>query len=242
MTRAQAKERNRRALLDSARQVVARDGHRARLEEIAEQAGLTTGAVYSLFGSKDGLLIALLTDYLGPHYEDLEQAVPPGLGLADAVGAFARRYRRLCDDPDARRHLSFEISMQDMALRDPGLGPRFAASVRAHEERLTALFAGRAHDGAVLTPRQARRLATALRGLLIGLSQGVVLGLIGPAPEPGAPGPDTSRPHASDPHASRPDTSEQPTSRQDAGEEYASERYFADAARALVTPPVLGPP
>jgi len=74
MTRAEAKEHNRRALLDAARQIVARDGHRARLEEIAEQAELTTGAVYSLFGSKNGLLIALVTDYLGPHYdEDLGQ-------------------------------------------------------------------------------------------------------------------------------------------------------------------------
>ncbi|NUW37857.1 TetR/AcrR family transcriptional regulator [Nonomuraea sp. SMC257] len=237
VTRAEAKERNRRALLESARQVVARDGHRARLEEIAELAGLTTGAVYSLFGSKDGLLIALLTDHLGPHYEDLEQAVPAGLGLADAVGAFARHYRRLCDDPDARRHLSFEISMQDMALRDPGLGPRFAASVRAHEERLTALFAGRAHDGAALTPRQARRLATALRGLLIGLSQGVVLGLIGPIPEP-----HPSEPDASEPPSSGPDASGPRPSGQDAGEEDASERYFSDVARALITPPVLGPP
>ncbi|MEV0203242.1 TetR/AcrR family transcriptional regulator [Nonomuraea sp. NPDC050691] len=222
MTRAEAKERNRRALLDSARQVVSRNGHRATLEEIAEQAGLTTGAVYSLFGSKNGLLIALLTDYLGPHYEDLEQAVPPGLGLADAVGAFARHYRRLCDDPDALRHLSFEISLQDLALRDPGLRPRFAASVRAHEERLTALFAGRAHDGAALSPRQAQRLATALRGLLVGLSQGVVLGLIAPPAER--------------------DGSQQDVSEQDAAEQYASEQYFADAARALIAPSVLGPP
>ncbi|GAA3139868.1 TetR/AcrR family transcriptional regulator [Nonomuraea roseoviolacea] len=257
MSRAEAKERNRRALLDSARRIVARDGHRARLEEIAELAGLTTGAVYSLFGSKNGLLIALLADYLGPHYEDLEQAVPPELGLADAVGAFARHYRRLCDDPDARRHLSFEISVQDMALRDPGLGPRFAASVRAHEERLTALFTGRVHDGAALTPRQARRLATALRGLLVGLSQGVVLGLIGAAPEPvapepvapepvapepGASGPDAPEPDSPEPDVSGPHASEGGASEGDAGEERASERYFADAARALISPPVLGPP
>ncbi|MGW2156943.1 TetR/AcrR family transcriptional regulator [Nonomuraea sp. NPDC001699] len=57
--------RDRRALLAAARLIVARDGHRARLEEIAEQAEMTTGAVYSLFGSKNGLLVALVTDYLG---------------------------------------------------------------------------------------------------------------------------------------------------------------------------------
>ncbi|GLZ15813.1 TetR family transcriptional regulator [Actinomadura sp. NBRC 104425] len=177
MTRAEAKEHNRRALLAAARLIVARDGHRARLEEIAEQAGLTTGAVYSLFGSKNGLLVALVTDYLGPHYDGIEEAVPADMGLIEAVEVFARHYRRLCDDPDALRHLSFEISLQDLALRDPELAPRLAASVRAHEERLTALLSGRLHHGTALTPRQAQRLATALRSLLVGLSQGVILGL-----------------------------------------------------------------
>ncbi|MFF0775725.1 TetR/AcrR family transcriptional regulator [Nonomuraea wenchangensis] len=176
-TRAEAKEHNRRALLAAARLIVARDGHRAKLEEIAEQAGLTTGAVYSLFGSKNGLLIALVTDYLTPHYGGIEQSVPDGMGLVEAVEVFARHYRSLCDDPDALRHLSFEISLQDLALRDPELAPRLAASVRAHEERLTALLSGRVHDGSAVTPRQAHRLATALRALMVGLSQGVTLGL-----------------------------------------------------------------
>ncbi|MFD1541116.1 TetR/AcrR family transcriptional regulator [Nonomuraea guangzhouensis] len=182
MTRAEAKDRNRQALLEAARRIVARDGHRARLEEIAEQAGLTTGAVYSLFGSKNGLLIALVTDYLGPHYDGIEQAVSPGLELVEAVEVFARHYRRLCDDPDALRHLSFEISLQDLALRDPELRPKLAASVRAHEERLTTLLSGRSHNGNALTSRQAQRLATALRALLVGLSQGVILGLADAAP------------------------------------------------------------
>ncbi|TDC87434.1 TetR/AcrR family transcriptional regulator [Actinomadura sp. 7K507] len=183
MTRAETKERNRRALLEAARRIVARDGHRARLEEIAEQAGLTTGAVYSLFGSKDGLLIAMVTAHLGPHYEGIEQAVPADRDLLDAVDAFARHYRRTCDDPDALLHLSFEISLQDMALRDPELRAELATSVQAHEQRMTALFAGRSHQGATVTARQAQRLATALRALMIGLSQGVILGLAEQAPE-----------------------------------------------------------
>ncbi|MEU6431815.1 TetR/AcrR family transcriptional regulator [Microbispora sp. NPDC046973] len=177
MTRAEAKQRNRQALLAAARLIVARDGHRAKLEEIAEQAELTTGAVYSLFGSKNGLLVALVTDHLTPHYDSIEQAIPADMGLAEAVEVFARHYRHLCDDPEALRHLSFEISLQDLALRDPELAPKLAASVRAHEQRLTALLSGRLHYGTAVTSRQAQRLATALRALLVGLSQGVILGL-----------------------------------------------------------------
>ncbi|MEQ4609698.1 TetR/AcrR family transcriptional regulator [Streptomyces bacillaris] len=183
MTRAETKERNRRALLDAAFRVVSRDGHRARLDEIAERAGLTTGAVYSLFGSKSGLLGALVVDHLQPYYEEIERAVPADVDLVGAVEAFARHYRRGCDAAEARAGQSLQFTLLDLALRDPEVGPRLATAIRAEEERLVALFTGRTHDGSVVTPGQARHLATALRAVLIGLSQGVLLGLAPDADE-----------------------------------------------------------
>jgi AcrR family transcriptional regulator len=177
MTRAETKERNRRALLDAAFQVVSRDGYRARLDEIAERAEVTTGAIYSLFGSKNGLVVALVADYLRPHYEEIEQAVPPGLDLLEAVDAFARYYRRSCDAPDAVSGLSLQITLLDMAVHDPGLRCQLAESIRGQENHLIALFTGRSHSGSVVTAHQAQRLATALRALFVGLSQGVILGL-----------------------------------------------------------------
>ncbi|GAA2691348.1 hypothetical protein GCM10010400_65740 [Streptomyces aculeolatus] len=176
-TRAENKERNRRALLDAAFQLVAREGHRARLEDIAEHADLTTGAVYSLFGSKGGLLTALVEDYLRPHYQEIEQAVPREADLLAAVDAFARYYRRSCDTPEARSDLALQITLLDMALHDPGLGSQIARTIQEQEGHLAALFTGRAHAGGSVTPRQARRLVTALRALFVGLSQGVLLDL-----------------------------------------------------------------
>lgn len=177
MTRAEAKERNRRALLDAAFQVVSRDGYRAKLDEIAERADLTTGAIYSLFGSKNGLVVALVADYLRPYYEEIEQVAPAGLDLLEAVDAFARHYRRSCDAPDARSALSLQITLLDMALHDPDLGGQLAVSVRSQESHLTELFTGRSHNGSVVTSHQAQRLTTALRALFVGLGQGVTLGL-----------------------------------------------------------------
>ncbi|MEV3850973.1 TetR/AcrR family transcriptional regulator [Streptomyces microflavus] len=183
MTRAETKERNRRALLDAAFHVVSREGHRARLDEIAERAGLTTGAVYSLFGSKSGLLGALVTDYLQPHYEEIEEVIPADADLPGAVDAFARYYRRSCDAADAPAGQSLQFTLLDMALRDPEMGPRLAGSVRAAEDRLIALFTGRPHGGSTVTRHQAQRLTTALRAVLIGLGQGVLLGLAPDADE-----------------------------------------------------------
>jgi AcrR family transcriptional regulator len=183
MTRAEAKERNRRALLDAAFQVVSRDGYRAKLEEIAERADVTTGAIYSLFGSKNGLVVALVADYLRPYYEEVEQAVPSGLDLLEAVDAFARYYRRSCDGPDALSRLSLQITLLDMALHDPELRSQLATSIRSQENYLIALFTGRSHNGSVVTSQQAQRLTTALRALFVGLSQGVPLGLAPDADE-----------------------------------------------------------
>ncbi|MBB5835222.1 TetR/AcrR family transcriptional regulator [Kribbella italica] len=183
MTRAETKDRNRRALLDAAFEVVSRDGYRAKLDEIAERAGLTTGAVYSLFGSKSGLVVALVADYLRPYYEEIEQAVPADLDLLDAVDALARHYRRTCDAPGARAAQSLQLTLLDMALNDPELGAQLGESIRSQETHLIDLLTGRPYDGGKLAPYQAERLVTALRALFVGLSQGVMLGLTPDADE-----------------------------------------------------------
>ncbi|WP_189276126.1 TetR/AcrR family transcriptional regulator [Kitasatospora griseola] len=183
MTRAETKERNRRALLDAALQLVSRDGYRAKLDEIARLAGVTTGAVYSLFGSKNGLVVAVVADHLGPHYAELEQALPPELDLPTAVDAFARHYRRGCDAPDAMAALSLQVTLLDMAVHDADLRTRLAESIHAQEAQLVALFTGRRHGDRTVTANQAQRLVSALRALFVGLTQGVVLGLADTADE-----------------------------------------------------------
>lgn len=50
-----------------------------RLEDIVERAGLATGAVYSLFGSKNGRLVETVADALAPRDES------PGRRLATSV-------------------------------------------------------------------------------------------------------------------------------------------------------------
>ncbi|WP_304119093.1 TetR/AcrR family transcriptional regulator [Mycolicibacterium bacteremicum] len=63
LTRAESKEQTRQRLLDAAAQVFARRGYAAAaVEEIAETAGFSVGAVYSNFAGKDELFSALMTD------------------------------------------------------------------------------------------------------------------------------------------------------------------------------------
>ena len=64
ISRADSKARTRTDLLAAARRVFVRRGfHRASLDEIAEEAGYTKGAVYSNFRGKDDLFLALLEEH-----------------------------------------------------------------------------------------------------------------------------------------------------------------------------------
>ena len=62
-TRSEAQDRNRRVLLDVARQAFLRDGYVATsVSAIATAAGFTTGIVYSAFGSKADLAMQVATE------------------------------------------------------------------------------------------------------------------------------------------------------------------------------------
>lgn len=63
LTRAESKELTRRRLLDAAASVFARKGYAAAsVDEVAEAAGFSVGAVYSNFANKEELFSALMTD------------------------------------------------------------------------------------------------------------------------------------------------------------------------------------
>lgn len=88
----------------------------------------------------------------------------------------ARQFWRMSADPEAAGKLLFETRVLDLVLNDPELLGRLNASVRSTETDLAALFVGREHGKAPVTGEQAVRLARALKALLSGLGQSVVLG------------------------------------------------------------------
>jgi AcrR family transcriptional regulator len=76
MSRAQRKELTRELLLDAAIEVFAEKGyHGASLDDVAEAAGFTKGAVYSNFTRKSDLFRALLEREAGRYDQALSQTV-----------------------------------------------------------------------------------------------------------------------------------------------------------------------
>src|SRR5215813_12931733 len=78
--------RTRAKLLEAARAMILERGfERTSLEEIAERAGMTTGAIYGNFKSRDDLYIALGQTYWAP----IKPRVKPGADLAGVMRALA---------------------------------------------------------------------------------------------------------------------------------------------------------
>ena len=79
LTRAESKALTRARLLDAAAVLFARKGFGgASVEEIAEAAGYTIGAVYAQFGSKAQLMVELLSSRVSERVAEVAQIVEQG--------------------------------------------------------------------------------------------------------------------------------------------------------------------
>ena len=129
----------RDALVTSARQVFARRGfHAASLEEIAEAAGFTRGAVYSNFENKEELFFAVLDRHmelqLAAFQDFFEQAGgPDAAGNTDVV----RVWRRLSGGEDAE-WIALSLEFRLYALRNPDVRERFVARYHANRDAVVA--------------------------------------------------------------------------------------------------------
>ena len=100
LTRAEAKARTRQRLLDSAARIFAQKGFGgATLEEIAESAGYSTGAMYANFGSKEQLFMEVVAAHrsraaarrIEQVTQILDEALASGTDPFDALtGMFAQ--------------------------------------------------------------------------------------------------------------------------------------------------------
>lgn len=92
------KDRKRREILQAAMQVFAREGyHRARIEAVAEEAGIGKGTVYEYFRSKTDLFIALhdhmLTELKSFYMKELSEIREPALMLKRFIEVAFQTFR-----------------------------------------------------------------------------------------------------------------------------------------------------
>ena len=163
-----ARTERRQQILDATWRCAAHKGFRAMsVDEICAEAGLSKGAFYGYFDSKQALLLALLTEdaaALDGIVERLESASVPSI---DRLRQFVRAMLGRGDDParvQVRADLWAEM-LTDKTVRD-----RFTATVRHRRTLLRAWIERAIADGELVEIP-----ANAFAAVLLALSDGLGL-------------------------------------------------------------------
>jgi AcrR family transcriptional regulator len=167
-------EQTRTALRAAAERLVAEGGPAAlSVRAVADAAGTTTRAVYSLFGSKEGLLLDSVAqgafDFLAEGIEALPETHDP---IADLVAVGVSVFRSLVLEHPALYRIAFQRIV-------PGLeaGPELiAARERAFAQLLAKVQ--RVHEAGLIGDKTVAEAAIEFNAMLEGLANAELRGTI----------------------------------------------------------------
>lgn len=168
--REERKDETRRELVESAAKTFARRGFRgASLDEIAREAGYSTGAIYHHFKGKDDLFLAVFEAYATGRVGEVTAVREAATGdLPQRQRAYADNWmERLSDNPEI---VVLVLEFAAHAWRNPGLRAELATRLAAVRLALARFLEQDAKSAGVELPLPAEDVATALRELGIGLA------------------------------------------------------------------------
>ncbi|MEX2447334.1 MAG: TetR/AcrR family transcriptional regulator [Solirubrobacterales bacterium] len=169
LTRTDSQAQTRRRLIDAGAEVFSRRGYRgAVLDEIAEQAGYTIGAIYSNFSTKHELFLAVLEDHVGGRIEEVARALEQASTSDAAIElSAADTVRHLRDDPT---WLPLFIEYWSEAMREPAVRERFAEYQLETRRRLTELIGDWARKNDRQLPLDPDDVAVIIKALTNGIA------------------------------------------------------------------------
>lgn len=172
LTRAEQQARTRTRLVETAARVFARRGFRAAsVEEIADEAGYSHGAVYSNFDGKADLFLAVFEDYMAERVRELAEtqaALPEDAPLEVRARALADQWMdRLEHD---RESVLLHMEFIAHAGRDPELARRFGSRSMAMREAIARYIADYLQETGLELTLPVDDVALILRALGIGLA------------------------------------------------------------------------
>ena len=169
LTRAEQREKTRVCLVEAAAKVFSRRGYdKASLDEVAEEAGFTKGAVYSNFKGKEDLFLATIDAHFEKRLESVKRVMleePDERGTAHAAGMDFMN--QLNADPE---YFALFFEFWAYAQRNPAVKRKFLPRVQRFRSALAALFEAKSQDGFDL-PMPSEQLA----GMLIAMAAGVAM-------------------------------------------------------------------
>jgi AcrR family transcriptional regulator len=168
--RDEQKALTRYRLIDAAEVVFARSGyHGASVEEIAREAGASTGALYSNFAGKEDLFLALFEERVAADVRDYSQIAAEGATVEEQARGPADHWMEILRErPD---YFPLFIEFWAYAIREPRLQERLASqfvALRSSSARLA--LEGAAQQGISLSAEAGELVGTLINALGNGLA------------------------------------------------------------------------
>jgi AcrR family transcriptional regulator len=168
--RDEQKALTRRRLIDAGEAVFARRGfHGASVEEIAREAGASTGALYSNFAGKEDLFLALLEERIAADVRDYSQIAAAGATVEEQARGTADHWMAILRErPD---YFPLFIEFWAYAIREPRLRERLAGQFAALRYASARLFlAGAGQQGVALSAEAGELVGILINALANGLA------------------------------------------------------------------------
>lgn len=135
------------------------------LGRIAAEAGVTAGALVQRFGSKRGLMLALMAEFSGSapaFFGELRAAHSSPLA---ALAAYAEDQARMADSPATLAH---QLAYLQVDLTDPDFHAHLGAQARDTRDELRRLIADAIAQGELAPDTDVDRLTRAVQAALGG--------------------------------------------------------------------------
>jgi len=164
--------RTRAELIATAASVFAERGYEgASVEQIAERAGYSHGAVYSNFAGKSDLFLAVFEQYMADRAQELA-ATQAGIAEDAPLETRARALADQWMERFASDRESFLLHLEFLAAsrREPELAERFGSRSASMRETIAAFIAHYQQEEGAEAPLPPADLALILRALGIGLA------------------------------------------------------------------------
>jgi len=168
--RDEQKALTRRRLIDAGEVVFARRGfHGASVEEIAREAGASTGALYSNFAGKEDLFLALFEERIAADVRDYSQIAAAGATVEEQARGTADHWMAILRErPD---YFPLFIEFWAYAIRQPPLRERLAGQFAALRYASARLFLeGAGQQGVALSAESGELVGILINALANGLA------------------------------------------------------------------------
>lgn len=172
----------RKQIVDAARECVAGDGfHKTTMADVIRESGLSAGAVYGYFKSKDEILAAIADDALGNIDEVFDKLLAdPDLSPVTALRATIEHAIELSCRPggDVTR---VAVQAWSESLRDPAIMATASSKYRLLREHFADIARRGQENGTIAKGVDPDHVAQAMFGLVPGfILQRLILGDVTP--------------------------------------------------------------